>query len=218
MPQLADALKLTQTSTDQWYEATNYPESHDEVGNVNDRIVNVAGYGQGLRRNKVAAAITLFSRGIPMWFMGAEAGEHRQFCQGDRYAFPLESYLQDQTCSKIRAWWNRLCDIRRGNNSLQGPAPLEVHFANPDEQLLAFSRGNSKDFFVILNFGCWSGWRRLGDLNLPEGTFKEMLNSTWPAFAVENEDEHTNGSSSARLDGNQWLNIPEYGAVILQRV
>jgi 1,4-alpha-glucan branching enzyme len=72
-------LKYSHTQCDNWYNVVNYPESHDEVGNVNDRIVNVAGPGQGLRRNKVAAAATLLGRGIPMWFMGAESGEWSQF-------------------------------------------------------------------------------------------------------------------------------------------
>ena len=51
----------------------NYAEA-DEVGNVRDRIAYVAGWGQGFRMAKVAAAGTLLSRGIPMAFMGAEAG------------------------------------------------------------------------------------------------------------------------------------------------
>ena len=45
---LADAIKVTHTATDDWYRATIYAESHDEVGNENGRIANVAGYGPRL--------------------------------------------------------------------------------------------------------------------------------------------------------------------------
>jgi hypothetical protein len=38
MSALADAFKLSHTACDNWYKVTNYSESHDEVGNVRDRI------------------------------------------------------------------------------------------------------------------------------------------------------------------------------------
>jgi hypothetical protein len=64
-------------------------EGHDEVGNENGRIGNVGGFGRGLRRAKVAACVTMFSRGVPTCFMGGEAGEHRQFTQGSDDALDL---------------------------------------------------------------------------------------------------------------------------------
>ena len=191
-------------------------ESHDEVGNVNDRLANVGGYGQGLRRNKVAAAATLLSRGIPLWFMGAESGESAQFTSSGSTALDLNGYLTDDFRIRVRAWWNVLCDLRRGNSKIQGPAPLSVHFA--EGEMLTFSRGGEQDFFVVLNFGPWSGWRPLAELNLPKGQYKELWNSTWPAFAVEWEDEHTNGGRNARLHQGSWFQIPDYGVVILERI
>jgi hypothetical protein len=44
-----------------------------------------------------------------------------------------------------------------------------------------------------------------------------LWNSTWPAFAVENEDEHTNGGRTACLHRGNWLQIPDYGVAILER-
>ena len=216
MSRLADAAKVTHTHCDQWSEATNYPESHDEVGNINDRIANVGQLGQGLRRNKVAAAATLMSRGIPLWFMGAESGESAQFTSQGSTALDLDSYLTDDVRGRVRAWWNVLCDLRRGNSKVQGPAPLAVHLA--EGETLVFSRGEVQEFFVVLNFGPWFGWRPLAELNLPQGQYKELWNSTWPAFAVEWEDEHTNGGRDARLHRASWLQIPDYGAVILERI
>ncbi|HEU4678653.1 MAG TPA: alpha-amylase family glycosyl hydrolase, partial [Terrimicrobiaceae bacterium] len=218
MSRLAEAFKLSQAACDQWYNVTNYAESHDEVGNVRDRIAYVAGWGQGLRMAKVAAAGTLLSRGIPMAFMGAEVGEDKQFEFGSTATLDLDFYLADADRGRLRAWWGVLCDLRRTRNAIKGPAPLEVVFA--DGQLFALSRGQRGDYFVMLNFGGWSGFYSLGSLNLPDGTYRELWNSTWPAFAIsgENEGEHTNGGRDARLRRGDSLQIPDYGAVTLERV
>jgi 1,4-alpha-glucan branching enzyme len=213
MSALADALKLTHTACDDWYKATNYPESHDEVGNENDRIAQVAQLGTGLRCNKVAAAVTLCSRGIPMWFMGAEAGEHRQFLFNRTDVLDLDHYESAEHARHVRAWWRALVDLRRGNARLQGPAPLAVTYA--EGQLLAFSRGAASDYVVVANFGGWSGWMPLRDLHLAEGRYAERLNSTSQPYRVENEDTHLN--SSAVSVSSDWLHIPDYGVIVLER-
>jgi 1,4-alpha-glucan branching enzyme len=214
---LADAMRYSSWYGDQWYETTNYPESHDEVGNVPDRISSVAGAGQGYRRNKVAAAATLFSRGIPMWFMGAEAGEWRQFSKDGSATLDLDAYEQDASARQLRNWWRDLCQLRRGNSRIQGPSPLNVHFV--DQNLLALSRGDGSELFVLLNFGSWSGWRLLRELNLPDGNYKELLNSTWGNYRVasESEDEHSNGGWQAHLNRDSWLQVPDYGVVVLEK-
>ncbi len=214
IPRLAGAMMLSHTHCQRWYNVTNYAESHDEVGNVNDRIANVAGYGRGLRMSKVAAAASLLSRGIPMFFMGAEVGEYRQFSFGRDDVLDLTSYEQGEHHQKVRSWWSTLCNVRR-SESIKGPADLEVRYAQ--DQILAFSRGLGNDYFVVLNFGGWAGWKSLAELNLPNHRYRELLNSTWPAFAVEDEDEHTNGGGSTRLHRGHWLQIPDYGAVVLER-
>jgi 1,4-alpha-glucan branching enzyme len=215
MGRLADAVKTSHVHCQRWHEVTCFPESHDEVGNVPDRIVNVGGLGQGLRRNKVAAAATLFSRGIPLWFMGAESGEWRQFRQGSNEVLDLDAYERDVAASRVRAWWNKLCGLRRGNPRIEGPAPLRVHYAQ--DGMLAFSRGEGGEWFVVLNFSDRAGERSLGALNLPDGEYRELLNSTWGPYQVEWEDEHPNGGWDARLRRDVTLNVPDYGAVILER-
>ncbi|WP_161629848.1 alpha-amylase family glycosyl hydrolase [Desulfogranum japonicum] len=217
MGNLADALKITQASDTRWHESTNYAESHDEVGNEPNRISAVAGPGQGLRRSKVASAATLLARGIPLSFMGAETGEWRQFPKGGDQALDLDYYEHDTAACCLRNWWNRLSEIRRGNPRLEGPSPLRVTFAQ--DRMLAFTRGEANDLFVLLNFGNWSGWRSLAELNLPEGEYKELVNSTWGAYRIscEGEDEDSNGGWDARLHRGNSLHIPDYGAVILEK-
>ncbi len=217
MSRLADAFLLSHTACDNWYKVVNYPESHDEVGNVRDRIAYVAGYGQGWRMSKVAAAGTLLSRGIPMFFMGAESGEDQQFQFGSARSLDLDEYLSNPDRGRIRAWWRELCRLRR-DPSIQGPSPLRVCVA--EDQLLAFTRGQGDDFYVLLNFGGWSGARSLSSLNLPCGEYCELWNSTWPAFAIqaEHENEHANGGREARLHRDHSLQVPDYAAVVLRRI
>lgn len=217
MSRLANAFKLTQTASDDWYKIVNYPESHDEVGNVPDRVAHVAGFGQGWRMSKVAAAATLLSRGMPLFFMGAESAEDKQFQFGKDTSLDLTGYLANDDRRRIRLWWREL-GLLRGNPSIKGPSPLDVRFV--DDQVLAFSRGQGGDFFIVLNFGGWSGQKFLGAMNVPPGTYRELWNSTWPAFAIraENEGEHTNGGRDARLHGSDLLSIPDYGVVILEKV
>jgi len=147
--------------------------------------------------------------------MGAESGEWRQFRQGSNEALDLDAYERDVAASRVRAWWNKLCELRRGNTRIEGPAPLRVHYAQ--DGMLAFSRGEGGEWFVVLNFSDRAGERSLGALNLPDGEYKELLNSTWRPYQVEWEDEHPNGGWDARLRRDVTLNVPDYGAVILER-
>jgi 1,4-alpha-glucan branching enzyme len=216
MPALADALKLGHTACDEWFQVTNYPESHDEVGNVNDRISNVAYPGRGSRMSKVAAAVSLLSRGIPMFFMGAESAEERQFLFGADDVLDLGGYLASSDRCRVRAWWREMCRMRT-SPVIRGPSPIDVRVA--EGHLLAFTRGQGGEIFVVANFGSGTHRRKpLTDLNLPDGVYRELWNSTWPAFAVEHESEHTNGGRDARLHRGRWLDIPADGAVVLERV
>ncbi len=217
MSSLARAFQITHRDCDDWYKGTNYCESHDEVGNVRDRVTFVAGWKRGLRMSKVAAAATILSRGIPMFFMGAEAAEDRQFTNGGTDRLPLDVYLSDPSKSAVRDWWKEMLRLRR-SAAITGPSRLDVKYAQ--EQMLGFTRGDRGDFYMLLNFGGFAGWKSLAELNLPEGTFCELWNSTWPTFAiaVEDENEHMNWGRDARLTRGNWLHSPDYGVIVLARV
>ncbi len=216
MPALATAMQISHTHCQQWYNVTNYPESHDEVGNVNDRVANVAGFGRGLRMAKVATAAAFLARGIPMSFMGLESGEHRQFAFGSSEPLPVSDYLAEDDRHRLRAWFRAMALLHR-DTRIKGPSPLGVRMA--EGQTLAFTRGEGEEFYVLLNFGGWSGHRSLTDLNLPGGDYRELWNSTWPEFSVQQEDERQvdNGGHDSRLNHGVGLNVPAYAAVVLQR-
>ncbi|HWC12423.1 MAG TPA: hypothetical protein VG455_14530, partial [Acidimicrobiales bacterium] len=88
---LARAMRLSHEVSDDWYKVVNYAESHDEVGNVPDRIANVAGWGRGLRMSKVAAAASILCRGIPMLFMD----EHTNGGRDARLHADLDLHVPD---------------------------------------------------------------------------------------------------------------------------
>lgn len=211
----ADAMAVTNHHNNNWYSATNYAESHDEVGNTDDRIAKCAAYGSGLRLAKVSLAAVLLSRGLPHIFMGGEAGETQQFAKDHLDVLPLVHYQTDPNRQQVIAWFRVLCGLRLNDQRIKGPAPIAVHYV--EDLVMTFSRGGAKEFFVVLNFGGWAGWKSLASLGLPDGTYMELWNSTWPAFAIagEWENEHTNGGRHARLSRNSSLQIPDFGVVIL---
>ncbi|MBN1981591.1 MAG: alpha amylase C-terminal domain-containing protein [Chitinivibrionales bacterium] len=215
MSQFAEALKYSQEKCQQWYNVVNYSESHDEVGNQNLRIAYVSHFGEGLRQSKVSAAATLLSRGVPMLFMGEEAAETEQFTAGDSRPINIKKYLTDENLKKVRQWWRTMIQLRKNNNRIAGPAPLDVHFV--EDTVIAFSRGYSKDYFVVMNFGDNPRNTNLAHMNLPDGEYKELCNSTWPDYQVENEEEHSNGGWDAHLSRTSSINIPDHGVIVLER-
>lgn len=148
--------------------------------------------------------------------MGAETGEWRQFPKEGDQTLDLDHYERDTAACRMRNWWNRLSEIRRGNPCLEGPSPLRVVFALA--RMLAFTRGEAEELFIILNFGDWFGRRSLAEINLPDRKYKELLNSTWGEYRIdwEGEDEHSNGGWDARLLRDDWLHFTDYGAVVLE--
>ena len=69
---------------DSWHDAVVYAESHDEVGNTDDRIAKRGRDGKGWEMAQLAAAGTVLARGIPMLFMGQEGGESPAVRSGRR--------------------------------------------------------------------------------------------------------------------------------------
>jgi 1,4-alpha-glucan branching enzyme len=95
---------------------------------------------------KVAAAVVLMGRGIPMLFMGGESGEHRQFLNGSSDTLDLDAYLADNGRERIRAWFNSLLELRV-NSNVKGPSPLAVVYAQ--EQQLGFVRGHGSEYYTL---------------------------------------------------------------------
>ena len=84
--------------------------------------------------------------------------------------------------------------------------------------MAAFTCGSGRRIFVAVTFGTANQQQDSGWLGLPAGSpYKEIFNSSWPAFQVESEPEQTNGGYDAQIYSGQTLCLPWMGAIVLER-
>jgi 1,4-alpha-glucan branching enzyme len=211
---------------DSWQDALIYTESHDEVGNTDDRIARRARDGKGWEMLQVAAAGTICGRGIPMIFMGQEAGETMQFGQDDRKLgeynpgtghtwwddrLDLNAYESDAGRRKVRGWHRRLFEIRGEDPEAFAWPDIAIAHIHDENGVAAFVRGDGK-YLIVLNFkgNSWDQYE-VG----VSGRYRELANTSWPAFNLGGYAERTRGGDAAHQLDN--VPVPAYGAVVLRR-
>lgn len=216
---------------DSWYDALVYSESHDEVGNTDDRIAKRGRDGKGWEMNQIAASGTILTRGIPMIFMGQEGGETMQF-GGDDGKLPAhnsgaydpgtgstwwddriltESYETDPGRNKVRLWYQKMFDIRRGDLECFAQSDIKITHIHNDNGIVAFTRDNGK-YVIVLNFkgNSWDNYN-VG----VAGVYQELANTSWPEYNLGGYPEKSRGGSDAHpIDS---VHIPSYGVVVLVR-
>jgi 1,4-alpha-glucan branching enzyme len=208
-----------------FYEAVRYGESHDSCSHEQPwkrRIAQRPPWRQGRRMAKAVGAAALLSMGVPMLFMGQEAGEDTPFWFGmdaldmaDRY-LPLEEYEGGEVdAARVLAWHQDLMGLRNNpGNGLRGNDHQVVGWGR---KTVAFTRAGGR-FFVVATFGTPDTRQDSGWLGLPGGAaYKEIFNSSWPVFQVEFEPEAANGGYDGWITSGQILNLPSIGAVVLER-
>ena len=205
---------------DNWYDAVNYTESHDEVGNEDKRIAKIARDGMGWNMSQIAAAITIFSKGIPMIFMGQEGGEWAQFGQDGHpesggswwdHRLSLTTYETMPHQQKILHWYRRMFEIRRDDMAAFSRGNIHICHIHNDNGVVAFTRDNGK-YLVVLNFGPTTWWHYNVGIS---GFYKELANTSWPAFNIWDFIE-----ASRQGDRHHQIHdvhIPAYGVVVLER-
>jgi 1,4-alpha-glucan branching enzyme len=210
-------------------EAVRYAESHDSCGHREDwrlRVARRAPYGRGFQTAKAVGTVALLAHGVPMLFMGQEGGEDEDFAfdfdlaadRADLCYFarlPLYDDLGDPR-NRIVAWYRDLIGLRMNrDNGLRGN---DTQGLGAGYRTVSFSRAGGR-FFVIATFGTTDTRQSLAWLQLPDGgrAYKEIFNSSWPAYSVENEGNFTNGSYDAVLTGASVVNLPPVGGIVLER-
>lgn len=195
---------------DGWQDATVYTESHDEVGNTDDRIAKRGRDGKGWEMNQLSLTGTIMARGTPMVFMGQEAGESKQFhidWWSDR--LPLGTYETNPAQKKILDWYKKLNEIRNDDLLTFASSNSWISHIHNNNGIAAFTRADSK-YVVVMNFSSatWFNY----DVGI-SGNYREIANTSWDDFNIGGVQQATRGSSQAFAINN--VHIPAYGAVVL---
>ena len=213
------------TYGDNWQDGLIYSESHDEVGNTDDRIAKRARDGKGWEMCQVSGTGTILGRGIPMVFMGQEAGEWMQFGQndGDLASYnpgtgttwwddrlDLNAYESDAGRTKVRNWFRKMFDIRLANLPAFAWENIQITHVNNSNKICAFTRYNGK-YLIIMNFGATSWPNYFVGVT---GTYRELANTSWAAYNLGSYPYTSKGTTYQYL--NEFA-IPAYGAVVLER-
>ena len=197
---------------DGWEDATVYTESHDEVGNTDDRIARRGRDGKGWEMSQVSLAGTILARGTPMVFMGQEGGETTQFhidWWDDR--LPLDDYETNVARKKILDWYKKLNEIRgTALINFSSGNSLVTHIHN-NNGIAAFTRDDS-NYVVVMNFGSNTYFNY--DIGV-SGFYREIANTSWSEYNLAGVTEASRGSASAFEITN--VHIPAYGVVVLMK-
>jgi 1,4-alpha-glucan branching enzyme len=211
---------------DSWQDGLIYTESHDEVGNMDERIARRGRDAKGWEMCQISATGTILARGIPMIFMGQEGGESLQFGQDDGKLseynpgtgetwwddrIPISDYETDIGRNKVRLWFKKMYDIRAGDLNRFASGDIRITHIHNDNGVLAFTRDNDK-YLIVLNFKgrSWEDY----DVGI-SGLYQELANTSWPEFNVGGYPVKSRGDWPAHNINN--VHIPAYGAVVLVR-
>lgn len=197
---------------DGWQDATVYTESHDEVGNTDDRIAKRGRDGKGWEMNQLSLTGTVLARGTPMAFMGQEGGETTQFhidWWDDR--LPLDSYETNAGQQKILSWYQKMNEIRGNDLTDFATGDSYITHIHNNNGVAAFTRNNG-EYLIVLNFKgtTWTDY----DVGVT-GYYKEVANTSWSQYNLDNVPVASRGSVNAY--NISTVHIPAYGAVVLQK-
>lgn len=218
---LAREVQIPQSFFRPFMGATRYSESHDFVsgqGDSHQRIAKRPPFGLGFQMAKAFGALPLLSNGVPMLFMGQEVAETRffSFDNNGPVTNPQVHVGAGTDQTRVLAWFTSLIGLRNDpQKGLRGDS--NVMNVATGHRTLAFSCGSGRSLFVVVTFGTPNQRQDSSWLGLPAGSYKEIFNSSWPVFQVENESERTNGGYDAQLRSGDVLNLPYIGAVVLER-
>ncbi len=203
-----------------------YHESHDESGNSEHsaRNMNVAVNGMlfdntrpwAEARCRVAAGLTLFAAGTPMFFMGEEVAAVEPY-RHDDFLEHREDFqaLRAGTGAAMFRFYRDCIRLRLDTPGLRSPF-VEVLKVHNKDRVVVFRRWWGNDEFLIAacfapdpfeNYG-------IGHRSLKGKTWKEILNSDSPVyggFGVLNE------GMLESAEGALSLRIPACGLVVLVR-
>ncbi len=194
-------------------QAVNYIESHDEAAHqgrvsvVADRSDPAGVWARG--RSAVAAALVLFSSGIPMLLQGQELLESRPF--GDAPEHRVQWSNRERNAGFFR-FMRDAVHLRRTQSALRASSPQNVFHVNDGAEVLAFHRwtASGDDLVVVVSLANrgFDEYR----LGLPlGGEWFEVLNGDAAAYGGSNR-----GNGGRIVAGGPGLHgLPHSASIVL---
>jgi 1,4-alpha-glucan branching enzyme len=157
-----------------------------------------------------------------MLFMGQEYGETTPFYFDitNQFLNPQQYDLAGAAATdntRILLWFRQIMGLR--NDPAKGlRGDTNYQSVQSGNRTVAFTCGKEESLFAAITFGTPNQQQNSAWLGLPAGgSYKEIFNSSWPAYQVEFETENSNGGYGANIQSGQVLQLPFIGAVVLER-
>src|SRR5690606_10160909 len=119
----------------------------------------------------------------------------------------LRAYEADAGRTKLRNWYRRLIELRRGDPQTLAQSDIRIVHIHDGNGVAAFTRDGGR-YLVVMNFK-GNSWQQY-DVGVA-GRFQELANTSWPAFNFGGYVERTRGGDHAH-DITQ-VPVPAYGVV-----
>jgi 1,4-alpha-glucan branching enzyme len=211
-----------------------YNESHDQAGNASYKVgsdtywsartiqVAVNGHLDGNRawaeaRCRAAAALTLLTPGVPMFFMGEEVGAKEPYRYNDWIQHREDfAHLKQSEGARLFAFYRDLIRTRLRNDAILSPNVAIVH-VHDSNRVIAFRRwlaGNDVLVVANLNNAAFANGYWLAHQAILDGDWIEILNSDADIYGGTNLcNPGTHRSDSGRVN----LRLAANAVSVLQR-
>jgi 1,4-alpha-glucan branching enzyme len=208
-----------------------YHEGHDEAGNAGGtaRTLVTAVNGAALigatrdfaeARARVAFAITLFSAGTPMFFMGEEIGATKPY-RYDDFRDHREDILSDKVGAGRRMFrfYSEAIALARKRPAARS-RDIDIVHVNPAGRVMAYTRRAGTDRLLVIaslsNAPYLDGYViRTEEPRLPNGTWREIFNSDAPQYGGAGVGNF--GAAVPVMGGRLQANVPANGVLVFRK-
>jgi 1,4-alpha-glucan branching enzyme len=213
------------------YNKVVYHESHDEAGNSSGSMrtlpcaVNSAPLVGATRvyaeaRARVAFSLSLFSAGVPMFFMGEEIGAQKPYTYNNFLA-NREDLFGERAGNGAKLFRFYQDAIRfSGRQSAMRSQDIDIIHVNGDARVIAFTRLAATDNLLLVasfnneSFDSYS--IQTDPFRLPDGSWREQFNSDAAVYGGNNIGN--DGADPAVANGRVSLRVPANGIIALLKI
>jgi hypothetical protein len=137
--------------------------------------------------------------------------ETETFDFGSDTPLDLDVYHPNGDRRRIRSWWQVVAELRRGHSAIQGPAPLDVRFA--ESHVLAFRRLLRAAELRTLGRRSQPGAAQPAGRHIPSAVELHVARVCHRERERGREHQRWPRRTPQSLE---LLDVPDYGAVVLE--